>query len=235
MTHHPLPIALLPHAARAFRPNRLPGGPARRRHTLENRRIIGGGGKDAAPVAIGVSGCVWQPTGQLRRNIMRCVMFAALVATLAVPMQAAETRTVTGEVVEVSCYNRNGGVGDGHAACALKCAQGGADLGILTNEGVLSISGDKADTTELFGFIAQVVQATGDVMEKDGKMWIHVPSIAPASARLGGRPELRRPPPPTSGMAGCSQTSHSVRLPRAPRRRGQCSRRSSAAALRPGS
>jgi hypothetical protein len=113
---------------------------------------------------------------------MRCVMLAVVVAVLVTPTLAAETRTVTGEVVEVSCYNRNGGVGDGHAACALKCAQGGADLGILTDEGVLSISGDKADTPELFGFIAQVVQATGDVMEKDGKMWINVQSIVPASA-----------------------------------------------------
>ena len=105
---------------------------------------------------------------------LRAFLMAALVA----PTLAIETRTVTGEVVELSCYHRNGATGEGHAACALKCAQGGSALGILTDDGVLSVSGDRADTEALFGFIAQRVEATGDVMEKDGKLWINVQSIA---------------------------------------------------------
>ena len=110
----------------------------------------------------------------MRRSLLGALLVAAFVA----PTLATEIQTVTGEVVELSCYHRNGAIGEGHAACALKCAQGGSDLGILTDEGVVSVSGDRADTEALFGFIAQQVEATGDVMEKDGKKWINVQSIA---------------------------------------------------------
>lgn len=92
---------------------------------------------------------------------------------------ATDTRTVRGELVEMSCYERTGATGESHAACALKCAQGGSELGILTDEALLSVSGEMAGSPELLGLLAKAVEATGDVMEKDGKHWINVRTITP--------------------------------------------------------
>ena len=102
-----------------------------------------------------------------------------LVLLMTAPGAAAGTRTVRGELVEMSCHERTGATGEGHAACALKCAQGGSELGILTDQGLLSVSGDMVGTSELFALLAKTVRATGDVMEKDGKFWINVRIITP--------------------------------------------------------
>tara|TARA_B100000029_G_scaffold167738_1_gene163900 strand:- start:53 stop:391 length:339 start_codon:yes stop_codon:yes gene_type:complete len=106
----------------------------------------------------------------------RLLTLLAAASLTAVPLEA-EVRTVTGELVEMSCYARNQSSGTGHAACALKCAQGGAEVGILTDEGVLSVSGELAGTSTLLALLAETVTATGDVMEKDGKLWINIQTI----------------------------------------------------------
>ena len=57
-------------------------------------------------------------------------------------------------------------------------AQGGAEVGILTDEGLLSVSGALVGSETLLELLAASVEATGDVMEKDGKLWINVQAIA---------------------------------------------------------
>jgi hypothetical protein len=53
----------------------------------------------------------------------------------------AEARplTVTGEVVDVSCYTQLGKRGEGHRACGAKCVASGSPAGLLTAEGTLYI------------------------------------------------------------------------------------------------
>jgi hypothetical protein len=60
---------------------------------------------------------------------------------------------------------------------------GWGNLGILTHDGILSINGDNTDISKLFGFIAQVVEITGEVMKNEDKASINVHSIGPVSAR----------------------------------------------------
>ncbi len=51
----------------------------------------------------------------------------------------AKPLTVTGEVVDVSCYTQLGKRGEGHKACGAKCVASGSPAGLLTGEGTLYI------------------------------------------------------------------------------------------------
>jgi hypothetical protein len=111
----------------------------------------------------------------IMRSSSICLLTAAVfVVSLAVPMLAGgETRTVTGELIEMNCYARMGGnaVGADHAECALRCAQGGAPLGILTaDEEIISIIGEMTndENAQLLEFVGKNVRATGEFTEDGG-------------------------------------------------------------------
>jgi hypothetical protein len=66
------------------------------------------------------------------------VVAAALAATIALagaqepqPIPGGRAVEVRGEVVETSCYLRDGSRGEGHRACALVCLKNGGQLGIV--------------------------------------------------------------------------------------------------------
>jgi hypothetical protein len=58
---------------------------------------------------------------------------AATEANKAV-LKNGKALTVTGEVVDLSCYIQLGKRGDGHKACGSKCVTNGAPVGIVTKE-----------------------------------------------------------------------------------------------------
>ena len=89
---------------------------------------------------------------------------------------------ITGEVIDLVCYEgKNGARGEGHKGCALSCAKKGNQLAIVENgtNAVYAITGDySANKNEkLIEFVAETVEASGDVTEKDGKKFIAVKSI----------------------------------------------------------
>ena len=92
--------------------------------------------------------------------------------------------TIKGEVVDVACYEgKNGARGAAHKSCGVSCAKGGAQLGILdADKKMYLISGDYAanKNEKLVEFVAETVEATGEVMTKDGKTWLAVKSIKKA-------------------------------------------------------
>ncbi|NWJ42192.1 MAG: hypothetical protein HXX12_14610 [Geothrix sp.] len=51
----------------------------------------------------------------------------------------AKPITVTGEIVDVSCYTQLGKRGEGHKACGTLCVASGSPAGILTSDGTLYI------------------------------------------------------------------------------------------------
>ena len=88
---------------------------------------------------------------------------------------AAKEMTISGEVVDVSCYLAHGakGMGEEHKACAETCAKAGSPLGILTKEGTLYVSVMPDDhsagpAAKLMDHIAHQVEATGVVRKKGG-------------------------------------------------------------------
>jgi hypothetical protein len=119
-------------------------------------------------------------------------MFAGLAVTafvLALGAPAfAKDATVKGQIVDQSCYKMdktNTGVdhkmpkGD-TKDCAIGCAKAGRPLAILTDDGkVYEITGGLAaeKNAKLIAHISHIVEVTGDVTEKDGKMMIAADSL----------------------------------------------------------
>jgi hypothetical protein len=114
---------------------------------------------------------------------MRKAMLAVLALSAALgtaPMRAAGT-TLNGEVVDVQCSLKDAkNKGADHADCALSCARRGGTMGLLTADGVYTITGDytKENNKKLLEFVARQVEATGEVTEKDGKKLIDVSALA---------------------------------------------------------
>jgi hypothetical protein len=106
---------------------------------------------------------------------------ALLAAALAVPVFAAPTTTIKGEVVDLECSLSKGaeGKGEAHAACAMSCAKDGQAMGILTADEVYLIEGDYTanKNAKLLDFVAKKVEAKGSVTERDGKKIINIAAM----------------------------------------------------------
>ncbi len=91
-------------------------------------------------------------------------------AAAVTPARAADTKTVTGEVVDLMCYLDHGAKGDKHANCAKKCIESGGPVGLLTadNQLYLVIGDHKPMNKELAALAAKTVTLKGTVVERDG-------------------------------------------------------------------
>ncbi len=80
---------------------------------------------------------------------------------------AGEEVTLKGEVVEISCYSKQGvakGTGAAHVSCAIDCAKQGKPLGLLSDgDGLFRFVGDYADnnSAKLLPFIGKQVEVKG--------------------------------------------------------------------------
>jgi hypothetical protein len=116
------------------------------------------------------------------RQRMTVGALALAGALSTIPLGAAVT-TLKGEVVDVQCNLKDAkNKGADHADCGLSCARRGATMGLLTAEGVYTITGDytKENNKQLLEFVAKQVEATGEVTEKDGKKLIEVSALTAA-------------------------------------------------------
>lgn len=116
---------------------------------------------------------------QLPSFVRGAVAAAALVvAALVLPVWAAATTTIQGEVVDLECSLGKGadGQGEAHAACAMRCAKEGRAMGLLTADEVYRIEGDYTANAnaKLLDFVAKKVEAKGRVTERDGKKMINI-------------------------------------------------------------
>lgn len=116
----------------------------------------------------------------------RLVQLAACAAFVAagVPAAAAPV-TVKGEVVDSACFKKNAANrGEDHKGCTETCAKKGAKMALVTADGqVYTIVGDyTANKNEkLVPMIAGMVEATGEVVDKDGEKTLAVTAMKKAS------------------------------------------------------
>ena len=121
------------------------------------------------------------------RNMFAGLMIAAFVVALAAPAFAT-TETVKGRIVDVSCYMKDkaNNAGKDHkmpadtADCAAACAKKGAPMALLTDDGkVYQLTGGLAadKNAKIVPHVAHVVEVTGNVTEKDGKMMLEADSL----------------------------------------------------------
>jgi hypothetical protein len=118
----------------------------------------------------------------MRRTLTIAAALVAASVLTTIPLGAAAT-TLKGEVVDVQCNLKDAkNKGADHADCALSCARRGSTLGILTADGVYTITGDYTleNNKKLLEFVAKQVEASGQVSEKDGKKLIDVSTLAAA-------------------------------------------------------
>jgi hypothetical protein len=98
---------------------------------------------------------------------------------------SAETKTITGTVVDGHCNTKMGGAKAaeaGHAACAEKCIKGGAPVMVVSDSEIFEIVGSwTANANEkLVPFAGKKVKVTGNVATKDGKPTIEATAVEAA-------------------------------------------------------
>ena len=106
-------------------------------------------------------------------------------------LESGKVATVTGEVVDVSCYLQLGKRGEAHIACGTKCINNGQPIGVVDAEGNLYIvmaeehhprrDGQVELKTVLGPLLAKTVTLTGMMTEMKGYRALFV-----QAAELGG-------------------------------------------------
>jgi len=114
---------------------------------------------------------------RLLRTITATVLGSAILASPAMLVAAddskAETKTVTGEIVDLMCYLDHGAKGDKHKGCAEKCIKSGGPVGLVSGDDLYLVIGDhKPMNDELSSLAAQKVTLKGKVVEKHGMKMI---------------------------------------------------------------
>lgn len=96
--------------------------------------------------------------------------------------EAQEMSSVTGEVIDITCYITGGMKGADHRMCAQVCADAGLPLGILSTDGDIYLTAGKGmpappATDLLKGHAAHTVTVEGMVTERDGARLITVDKV----------------------------------------------------------
>jgi hypothetical protein len=92
------------------------------------------------------------------------------------PNPGAKVTTVTGEILDFSCYLQIGKHGEKHRACAQKCFQSGQPIGLLTADGTLYMLMEEEHDLRRDGqtdFRKAAIEHAAHIMEVTGTMWEH--------------------------------------------------------------
>lgn len=107
-------------------------------------------------------------------------MVTVCATALIVPAVAAET-TLSGLLVEAGCGSHLGNTSpnEEHVACMIRCARNGDPVGILTDDGLYTITGDWVanNGTKLTELMAKQVEATGETRDSGGQLVIELSTI----------------------------------------------------------
>jgi hypothetical protein len=97
--------------------------------------------------------------------------FTAALATapLAIAQEKAETKEVTGEIVDMMCYIDHNAMGDKHAGCGEKCIKGGAPVGIVSDgKAMIVVGAHKPMNDELAPLAGKTVTLKGKMVTNGG-------------------------------------------------------------------
>ena len=118
------------------------------------------------------------------RSLIILMALAGVAAPAAAQERAAADTTITGQVVDLTCF-AHGQSGENHKTCAEACAKAGVQLGILGTDGTLyvPISSKPADPTNsrLVAFAERKVRVTGVHKLVNGLHTIELKAVATAS------------------------------------------------------
>jgi hypothetical protein len=84
-------------------------------------------------------------------------------------LDAAATKQVTGEVIDLMCYVDHNAMGDKHADCAAKCIKGNGPVGILSDGKAYVVVGEhKPMNAQLAEFAGKTITVKGKMAERGG-------------------------------------------------------------------
>ena len=112
----------------------------------------------------------------LKIAVTACFVAALAFSPLAIAEEqhehgkdAAASKEVTGEVVDMMCYVDHNAMGDKHSACGAKCIKGGGPVGIASEGKTYLIVGDhKPMNDQLAEYAGKTITVKGKMAEKDG-------------------------------------------------------------------
>jgi hypothetical protein len=113
----------------------------------------------------------------MKKNLIKQFAGAGLLAFIFLSFQSLiirndDTKTVSGEILDMKCYMASGAHGEGHKECAATCINGGAPMGILSDDGkvyLLIESSKNADAyDEAKKLAGEKVTLTGTFSDKNG-------------------------------------------------------------------
>jgi len=119
----------------------------------------------------------------MRKIITSSVLASFLIVmSVALPVYAAETVTVKGEVIDTYCYALMGAKGESHRPCAIDCVKAGIPAGLLEEKTgkvyVLLPNKDKAGLPKgVFDKMGRMASITGKVYTSGGSNFLTVDSI----------------------------------------------------------
>lgn len=88
-----------------------------------------------------------------------------------------DAATLTGEVLDLSCYLTQGAKGPDHAQCAKACVKGGQPMGLLTEDGTVFLLGageDKDQFNALKELAGEMAEVSGAKSERGGMKMVVV-------------------------------------------------------------
>ncbi len=84
-------------------------------------------------------------------------------------LDAAASKEVTGEIVDMMCYVDHDAMGDKHAACAAKCIKGNGPVGIVSDgKAYLVVGQHKPMNDQLAEYAGKTVTLKGKMAERGG-------------------------------------------------------------------
>jgi len=109
-------------------------------------------------------------------------LFAAL-AFAAMPAHKAmgASKTINGEIVDLSCYLGHGAKGAAHKECAATCINNGGPMGLLTEKGMLYVLTMNHENPDAFNsakkHAGDMVKVTGPVSMKSATRALEVNGV----------------------------------------------------------
>ncbi len=112
-------------------------------------------------------------------GILVCLLLGLSILSVAL---AADTVTMTGEVVDTYCYGLMGAKGESHRACGISCAKAGIPMGLLQDgTDKLYVLLPKKDNSslppEVMDKMGRKATITGKVYSKGGSQFLTVEAI----------------------------------------------------------
>jgi hypothetical protein len=112
----------------------------------------------------------------MKKNLVKKIMEISFPILLFIGLASFayvkfETKTVTGEILDMKCYMTDGKHGPDHKECAAMCIKGGSPMGILAEDGkvYLLIEGkDEGAFDEAKKHAGETITVTGTLSEKKG-------------------------------------------------------------------